>query len=60
MSFLSSVFIGMIEKELASQTPEIEQFALQIVGTTAKDMVEYVEKKMGVSAAPAQDPAPAS
>lgn len=46
MSFLSSVIIGMIEKELSSSTPEIEQYVLSAVGTISKDLVDYIEKKI--------------
>lgn len=52
MSFVSSVVIKMLERELAGQTPEIEAYALQFIGQIAGDLVAYVEKK--VSAAPAQ------
>jgi len=55
MSFVSSVIIGMIEKELAAQTPEMEAFLVNMLGTVAKDLVQYVEKKVG-----AVSPAPAS
>lgn len=48
MSFVSSVIIGMVEKELASQTPEMEAFLLNLLGTVAKDVVQYVEKKVGI------------
>ena len=54
MSFLSSIVIGMLEKELAAQTPEIEQMVLNLVGKLARDVIQYIEKKAGIN--PLQSP----
>lgn len=55
MSFVSGFVITMLEKELAAQSPEIEAYVLQLLGAVAKDVVAYVEKKIGISV-----PTPAS
>jgi hypothetical protein len=56
MSFVSSVIIGMIEKELSAQAPEIAEYAIKAIGSVAADIVDYVEKKISSSPAPAQAP----
>jgi hypothetical protein len=48
MSFVSGILISMIEKELTTQMPEVEAYALQMLGQLAKDIVLYVEKKAGI------------
>lgn len=56
MSLVSGVIIGMLEKELASQAPEIEAYALQLLGALAKDVLAYIEKKVGITSI-SSDPA---
>ena len=51
MSFISSAVIAFLEKELTAQSPEIEAYVLQLVGTLANDLVNYVEKKIAPSVA---------
>ena len=46
MSFVSNIFISMIEKELSAQTPEIEAYLLQLLEKFGADLVAFVEKKM--------------
>lgn len=49
MSFISGIFLSMIEKELSAQTPEIEAYLLRMLETLGADLVAFVEKKMKVS-----------
>lgn len=49
MSFLSSMLIGIIEKEISAQAPEIEQYIIQLLQTIVSDLGQYVEKKIGIS-----------
>lgn len=46
MSFISGVVINMLEKELAAQGPEVEAYALKVLGELAKDVAQYIEKKI--------------
>ena len=57
MSFFSSVIIGMLEKELAAQTPEIEAYVLQTVGSIGQSLMGYVaQKAAGSSVTPVVTP----
>jgi hypothetical protein len=56
MSFVSSILIGLIEKQLVGQTPEIESFALNFIGEISADLVQYVEKKIAGPAPALQTP----
>lgn len=56
MSFVSSVIIGMIEKELSAQAPEIADYAIKAIGAVAADIVDYVEKKISSGPVPKQVP----
>lgn len=42
------MFITMIEKELAAQSPEVEAYVVNLLGTLANDVVVYAEKKMNI------------
>jgi hypothetical protein len=46
MSFISSAIISLLEKELATQTPEIEAYTLDLLSNVANDIVAFVEKKI--------------
>jgi len=48
MGFISGILISMLEKELAAQTPEVEQFVLQLLDKLGKDLIGYVERKVNV------------
>jgi len=48
MSMISAMVIGLIEKELSSSSPEVEQFLISVIGELAKDLVMYIEKKTHV------------
>ncbi len=51
MSFISGIFLSMLEKELSAQTPEIEAYLLALLETLGKDLVAFVEKKLSVNPA---------
>lgn len=50
MSFISGIFIEMIEKELSTQAPEIEAYLLTLLETFGTDLLAFVEKKMKLKA----------
>ncbi len=56
MSFISGIFLSMIEKELSAQTPEIEAYVLALLETLGKDLVVYVEKKIALNPSPPHIP----
>lgn len=49
MSFLSSVLLGLIEKELESKSPEVIDFVIKQLERIGSDLLSYVEKKTNVS-----------
>lgn len=46
MSFMSSVVISFLEKELAAQAPEVSDYILKELSVLAQELVGYVEKKI--------------
>lgn len=56
MSFISSVIINLLEKELAAQTPEIEAMALKFIGHLSSELIQFVEKKTGIASQIALNP----
>ncbi len=48
MSFISSIIIPILEKELSVFSPELEKFILKLFANMAQEFIVYVEKKVGI------------